>query len=440
MPRSPIEKALFVTILLGYLLAGGLYALYTPAWQAPDEPAHFNYLRQVAEAGCCPRIEEGDWDSEQLSLLTSSKFASDYLDGLDRIQYEDHHPPLYYLLGSLVYKLGAGQLITLRLFSVALGAGVVWLAYFIGKRIKPGQPQIALGAMALVGFTPQHLSMMSAVNNDALAELIVAVALLWSLRFLKGDSVPVWQLGLILGIALLTKLTIYFLALLLPLVIWLRWRREKQRRSALYRSLFILALVAVVIAGGWWLRNISVYGFPDFLALAAHDTVVADQPRSADYIAERGVGMYLAQFASVSFKSFWGQFGWMALPLDSVLDGWLYRGFAIFALAGMAGALLAARSRDIVTEIWLVLLGLTLLVGLQYLYYNLEFLQWQGRYLFPALIPIAWMLVYGIDYWRGRLFGRWGWARWLPVIVLLCLMALDLYLLFWVIVPGLSPG
>jgi len=450
MARISIEKTLFALILLGYFCAGALYAIYTPAWQAPDEPAHFNYIRQVAQDGCCPRIEPGDWQSDYLSLLTSTRFAPEHLDLLDTIQYEDHHPPLYYLLASLVFKLSAGDLIALRLLSVALGAGVAVLSYLISRRILPAQPQIALGAMALVAFLPQHLSMTASINNDALAEVLVALALLWLVRYLHSEDVPIWQLGLITGAALLTKITISFLALLAPLAIWLKWRRAGNTTRSMLRELATFAAIAGILGGLWWLRNIAVYGFPDFLGLGAHDAVVAGQPRTSEYVAQHGFATYIGQMTTTTFKSFWGQFGWMALPLDGILGGWIYRGFALLTLAGLAGALLtkgqsrrphppAAQSR-IPRPVVIVLLITLLLVVAQFLYYNIEFQQWQGRYLFPALIPISLTLVYGFDYWRARLLSRWGGLRWLTPLALISLFALDIYLLFRVIVPGLSPG
>ena len=210
---------------------------------------------------------------------------------------------------------------------------------------------------------------------------------------------PAWQLGLIVGLALLTKITIYFLAGLAPLAIWLKWRRERKPTQALLRSLLIFALVAGLMGGLWWLRNIAVYGFPDFLGLAAHDAVVADQPRTADFIAQRGMNAYLSGMLNTTFKSFWGQFGWMALPLDNVLGGWIYRGFALLALAGLSGLLLASHPRPSAPDsqrmpaaVLLLLLTAILLVALQFIYYNIEFQQWQGRYLYPALIPIACLL------------------------------------------------
>lgn len=449
MPGISIDKTLFALILLGYAFAGALYAIYTPAWQAPDEPAHFNYIRQVAQDGCCPRIEPGDWQSDYLAQLTSTRFAPEHLDQLEAIQYEDHHPPLYYLLASLVFKLSAGDLIALRLSSVALGAALVVLTYLIGRRILPSHPQIALGAMALVAFLPQHLSMMASVNNDALAEALVALALLWLVRCLNSEPVPVWQLGLITGAALLTKITISFLALVVPLALWLKWRRAGISTRSLLRRMAIFAAIAGLLGGIWWLRNIAVYGFPDFLALGAHDAIVADQPRASEYIAQHGFATYIRQMSSTAFKSFWGQFGWMALPLDGVLGGWIYRGFALLLLAGLAGALhslrpsrladLPSAQSRVSRPVFIIMLATLLLVVAQFLYYNIEFQQWQGRYLYPALIPIALIIVYGVEYWRARLLSRWRWLRWLTPLALTSLFALDLYLLFRVIVPGLSP-
>ena len=422
----------YAIILAGYLTIGALYAIYTPAWQAPDEPAHYNAIRQIAEQGCCPRIEPGDWDSAYLSLLTSTRFASEHLAGLPSIQYEDHQPPLYYLLAAPVYWLGAGALLPLRLFSLALGAGVVALSYAITRRALPGDQPAALLVMAFVAFLPQHLHMLASVNNDALAELIIAASLLWIIRYQDGEALPIWQLGLLVGLAFLTKTTCYFLALLAALAVWLRWRGEGLPLRVVARTLAILGVAAGALGGFWWLRNISVYGFPDLLGLGAHDAVVTGQLRSADYIAEHGMGSYISGLLGTVYRSFIGQFGWMALPLDTALGGWLYRGFGILLLAGIAGAWQG--TRRVKRTALAILLASIALVAAQTLYYNLEFVQWQGRYLYPALIPIALLLVCGWMPWLGR----WLTTR-LILLAAAGLAALDVYLLFRVIAPGLSP-
>lgn len=464
MAAPQLERAGFLVILAVYLLVGALYAIYTPAWQAPDEPAHYNAIRQVAEQGCCPRIEPGDWDSAVLSLLTSMRFAPEYLHLLPGVQYEDHQPPLYYLLAAPLFQLANGELIPLRLFSVVLGAGVVALSFVISRQLLPAQPHISLAVMSLVAFLPQHVAMLAAVNNDALAELLVGLCLLWTLRYLDADtplsppdksggsktradsveragkkhyvdrfSQSLWAAGLLVGAALVTKITIYYLGLLVPLAIWLRWRGEKRELPELARSLATFALVAGAIGGLWWLRNSHEYHLPDILALGAHDAVVADQLRTADYIAAHGWRAYLTGMAGTLLKSSFGQFGWMALPLDSVLGGWLYRGYGMLLLLGVAGAWRGMKR--ITRPARIILLGAVMLVALQTLYYNLEFVQWQGRYLFPALIPLSLIVVYGANHWLQR----WAWARWLLTLGLVCLAVVDVYLLFRVIVPGLSP-
>ncbi|NLG27679.1 MAG: hypothetical protein GX557_07185, partial [Chloroflexi bacterium] len=112
-------------ILLLYLVLATLYALVTPAWQAPDEPAHFNYVKFVAERGSLPELRPGDYPAEYLERIKAARFPADM--SIDPIRYESHQPPLYYLLASLVYRLGDALVplpvyLTLRLFSVLLGA------------------------------------------------------------------------------------------------------------------------------------------------------------------------------------------------------------------------------------------------------------------------------------------------------------------------------
>ena len=109
-------------------------------------------------------------------------------------------------------------------------------------------------------------------------------------------------------------------------------------------------------------------------------------------------------------------------------------------LAGASGALLASRRGTFTDPAWAILLVTILLVALQFIYYNVEFQQWQGRYFFPALIPIALALALGLAHWRTHLLWRWDWTRWLPPFGMMGLFVLDIYLLFRVIVPGLSPG
>lgn len=439
--NATLQRAAVLLILLAYLLLGALFALRTPDWQAPDEPAHYNYVAQVADGTLLPVIEPGDWDNDYLETLKANGFAPELLDELDTVQYEDHQPPLYYWLLAPVYALSGGSLAALRLASVLLGAGTVLLSYAIARVVLPERPVVALGTMALVAFLPQHVHILASVNNDALAGLVVALLLFMSLRYVRGDRIPLWQMGLLLGVAFISKTTTYFMAgVLLLAVLWRWWQSPTERQNGL-RRLAAFALPAGVFALLYWGRNLAVYGVPDFLGLRRHDAVVVGQLRTEQLIAEQGFSAYLGDALQTTFQSFWGQFGWMAAPMHGALP-WVYSAIAALLLLAGTGLLLRAFGLGRVGERQpaqggvLALLVLVLLLSLaQVVYYNLVFVQFQGRYLFTALIPFALSMALGVDTWRVLLLKRVPLAQWLTVGVFALCALLDAYLI-WRVIPG----
>ena len=386
-------------LLLGaYLITGTLFAVYTPDWQAPDEPAHYNYVRQLA-GGALPLMEPGDYDQQYLETIVGSRFDPDL--SVTRITYEDWQPPLYYALLTPIYQLSGGSLLALRLFSVLLGAGVVALTYFIGRTLFPTREWLALGAAVFVAFLPQHLAILSSVNNDSLAELLIA-ALLYIMVLPWPEERPVRYLlglGLLLGAGLLTKGTVYVMAPVVALFLLIRyWGR--------WRDLIIAGLLvfapALLLGSLWWVRNAAVYGELDVLARATHNEVVVGQPRTADWIAQFGLGETVRRFFSTTFNSFWGQFGWMAAPLP----GWAYPPLFLLSLVALVGLIVAlwrrlrSPGKDAISWLSLVVLVATFLLTLAvHVGYNLTFVQHQGRYLFPALVPIALGFAVGLETW-----------------------------------------
>jgi hypothetical protein len=489
----PIHRWLSGLLLLAYMLLGVGYALRTAPWQSPDEPAHYNVIAQIVAAGCCPVIEAGDWDSAYLSRLTTSRFHPDDLSGLAAIQYEDHQPPLYYLLAAPLFQLTDGSLTALRLLSVVIGAGVVLCAYGIGRALLPDRPLVALGAAGLVAFLPQHMAMLASVNNDALTELLIGLALLLLIHTVRATRPPLelilsgvalvavaglvyhalllplsgyyvllfvvilaltmlalngvytgqterallTTLGTLLGLIFLTKTTGYFLALPLLLAVSLRGRVSGRR----VRSVALLLIPALILGGLGWGRNLLTYGVPDFLGLARHDAVVVGQLRTAELVAQVGAGEYARQLVTTTFNSFIGQFGWMALPPPA----WMSTGLLVLFGLGIVGSIAAAVQRRGASPApglraaW----GLLLLCGglalAQFAYYNTTFVQFQGRYLFPALIPFGVAVALGWDTLARRLpGGERPLTRFVVLLPALLLIPLNLFLL-WRVIPGLAP-
>ncbi len=511
--RSPV----FFLILAIYLLAGTLFATLTPNWQAPDEPAHYNYIRYLARQGHFPELMAGCYNQVYLSQLTSRRFPPDL--PIDSLCYESHQPPLYYLLATPIFLLNDGALIGLRLLSVLLGAGVVTFAFLLGQTIFPEPMVIAYGLMALVAFVPMHVAILASVNNDALAELILAALLLHLTRRLMTTSQSAARsdvgLGVLLGLGLITKMAVYIALPLVAVALWLAAKGEAKRRRdeetgtqgdedvdrvfassrpessphfaspplmqsesdrmekqvreetsrvagqiewrRLAQQATIIYGLALAVALPWYIRNVTLYGNLDLLGLTRHDEVVVGQLRTAEKLAEVGGGTYVRDFITTTFHSFWGQFGWMAVPMS----GRVYLALTLLTLAALGGLLgfWTARLTGVDFGFWkgissphvsrltphplrftlhasrntqqcqaLVLMALTIgLMALGYAWYNLEFVQFQGRYLFPALIPLGLFTALG-------LYEALSWQRrwWLVVGLALALG--------WVVVTGWLSG
>ncbi|HIC87843.1 MAG TPA: hypothetical protein EYP04_00320 [Anaerolineae bacterium] len=396
---------ILLLILLAYLATGLLYAIYTPAWQVPDEPAHYNYVRYLVDNGRFPVLQAGDYPHEYLETLKARHFPPDL--SIDPVRYEFHQPPLYYLLAAPIYELTGGLLLPLRLFSVGLGALLLLVVYRISRDLFPNHPLLPLAATAFVATVPMHLAMLAGVNNDALAELLLALALWLSIRHVMGLDHGGWQaglrLGFVLGLLLVTKTTAYVAVPVVFLALLARWWREWREvpRPALLPRLLVVLGPALLIALPWYVRNVLVYGWPDILGLRRHDAIVIGQPRTVDWIAQHGWHNLLERFMRFSFDSFWGVFGWLGVFMDERI--YLVLALACIAVGIGTGVVLwrmAQRWPLSLTPEQRTALGLLVVSGLGtlagYLGYNVSFVQHQGRYLFPALVPLSLLWAAGL--------------------------------------------
>jgi len=436
-PRRPAPRWLLPAILVAYALLGVLYAVYTPAWQAPDEPAHYNYVRYLAEEYRFPILKPGDFPAAYLEEIKAAHFPSEM--SIAPIRYEFHQPPLYYLLLVPLYRLFGGALLPLRLASLLLGGLTLVVVYWSVEALVPARPWLAWGTAAFMAFLPMHLALNASVNNDALADLLLALALLLLIRYLKMEAGRdrtrlLILLGITGGLGLLTKSSLYILLPFVLLAVAVRhlWLDIPSRRPAAGRPLSLAGLVgggtafllpAVGLALPWWVRSVAVYGGLDFLGLGRHEQVVVGQLRTAEFVAQFGAGRLARDFVVTTFQSFWGQFGWMGVLLDQRL----YQALAVLsalAVAGLgvwlvslprSGAAKAATTNPGESPArsngfsrlsrwqWAVA-GMLSLWGLltvaSYLWYNVTFLQHQGRYLFRALLPFGLAMALG---WRYAL-------------------------------------
>ena len=366
-----------IVILSVHAVLAAVYWHYTPYEAPPDEKPHGHYVQVLAEKHRLPHFTGYEGDG-----------------------YEAHQPPLYYAMG--IPFLLAGRAIGMeqpaemvRLLSLLLGGLSVIMVYFAVLTAFSGDRAMALMCSAFVALLPTHSMVSSSVSNEILVEVLFGLAFLLAADILINGSS--WRktvmLGLVVGAGLLTNAACLILFGVAFLTYVLVWRRGALSLRA--ATVHLLAVVTVgIIIGGWWLvRNQVLYGDP--LASAKFRQVFSGLP-GPHYFLDMGMPLYgyLYLFVEWTFESFWGRFGHMSVRMPN----WSYVVLALVTIVVDAGFLaqLARRKLPLDRSVAIVY-GFTLLaVVAAFVVFNTEWLQAQGRYLYPALVPISVFWVIGI--------------------------------------------
>jgi uncharacterized membrane protein len=416
---APTRLILAVTVSAYAALAFG-YVTLTPIWQNPDEPAHYNYVAFVAQTGGLPELRPGDWDSALLDRLKNGQLAPG--DSVDAIRYEAWQPPLFYLAAAPLVRLVPNdpvdvRVYRLRTFDALLGALTLGLAYWCAREVLT-PPLTALVPLAMVG-VPMFTAVSAAISADPLANLVSAGVLLLLLRRVHRDvSGQTWAIGTgaLIGLGLLTKLA---LGIFVPLALLVVVRRSSRR---VRESVLLMGTTGLVVLP-WLVHQVTTYGWTDPLATTRHAQVVLDQQRFEGLSPD-----YIGAFLTTSFHSFWAQFGWMAVVAPARLY-WIWGLLTLVAAAG----LVVQRGR-LAEPAWRIVLLTVAAAAIGYVGYNLAFVQFQGRYLFTALVPVVILLVGGWAAWLPRWAQSWG-----VLLVGIVLVALNAFALLRVLVPGFAP-
>jgi 4-amino-4-deoxy-L-arabinose transferase-like glycosyltransferase len=421
-----------------FLAVSWLYATRIPKWNAPDEPAHYNYIRQIAETGTLPVLLPGSYDVREVEARMSARFPDSM--PVDWMHYESHQPPLYYLIATPVYLASTGvdldaRVLALRAFTSLIGAGAVLLAFLAVRTVFPAERGLALATSGVIAFVPMFVAMSAAVGNDALATAVLTGALLMLFRCLRGARTRGFDaaVGVVVGLALLTKVSAY-IAVLLAIAAYALAEidRAGARRSwgaaigSAARRLGVVLGVAAIVSGWWFMRNVATYGLLDPFGLRRHDLVVAGQPLTGGITFEA-----LRHFALTLFRSFWAQFGWMGIVAEdrvywalALLTGTSALGLVVLAVRAIRGLV---RVPTVQRDAIVLLVGTWILAMLATVLYNLTYLQPQGRYLFPALLPMALGLSAGLGALTPRILRPAALAGLVCCLTLLALLCLYRY-------------
>jgi hypothetical protein len=180
-----------------------------------------------------------------------------------------YHPPLYYLLGALLLRLGL-RLGALGWLAALLGIarlGVVWIGL---ERWLPESRLARLVALATAAVLPADVQLDGMVGNEALSTLLCALALVSAPAAIEGARAgharPFAWLALWLGLALLTKFSAVALIIALGMALALEiWRAPDSWRRGMRARLGPVAVGAAIVVGlsGWFfVRNQILHGQP----------------------------------------------------------------------------------------------------------------------------------------------------------------------------------
>jgi 4-amino-4-deoxy-L-arabinose transferase-like glycosyltransferase len=288
-----LSAAVFVTFAAAYAIA-------TPFGQAPDERAHFGYVQLLAQHA-------------QLPLNIP----------------ERQQPPLYYLLAAALYRL-TGSIAVVQTISILCGAATVVVIGLCARELWPAKPMRSVTAALLVATLPQFQFIAASVSNDALSVLAAAILTLVMIRVLKRptDRRLSWAIGLAFAMTLLAKETGYFLIVVVLLTLVRFWPRREWGLS-----LIPIIAVPTVLAGWWFVRNLTTFGslVPPFTPL------YTDAPAKLS-----GSPSLILDWLAATFLSFFALFGNMSTRLQPSGDGLVYKlllaSTAVIVISGVVAA------------------------------------------------------------------------------------------------------
>jgi hypothetical protein len=371
--RIYVLVAIFVALCI-------LYSTIVPPFEASDELWHYPMVQFIADNWALPVQDAenvGPWrqegsqpplyyfiaavatawiDTSDIGMVRHLNPHADNgiatLDG--NINLITHHPEAE----TFPWRGTTLAVHLIRLLSVLMGATTVYLTYRLSLELMPNHLNLALGAAAANAFTPMFIFISASVNNDNLVIPLSSLALLLMVGIVKTtnaesrkskDAFPLQAtqnasrftfhasrialLGLVVGLAILTKESAGGLVFLAALTVaYVSWR-ERSLRTFLLGGLFAGG-AALVIAGWWYVRNWQLYGDP------------LGQNVFIEILGQREVPADLTQLwrERVSFvRGYWGNFG----GLNVLMPEWVYMILNILLVLAAVGLILPLLSRTL---------------------------------------------------------------------------------------------
>lgn len=438
-------------LFVGFSLA---WSMVVPPFETPDEVYHYAFARHIAQGNSLPiqsAEPSGPWEHEGSQaplyyLITGNMTRAIAQDDFDALALRNPRAnigdPLFPGNKNFMLHSGAQHPLSAtnlalhvgRWFSIVMGVVTLFAALGLARLAFPLRSLLPLVVMALIAAIPQFQFISASFSNDSLVTAISAVTLFWlGTLIAKPADEPIrwWRwlvLGILLGIAALTKLQALGLFLLAASVgVGITIMRRDWWLPL--RAMLPVALPPLLIAGWWYWRNFTLYGdWSGVNFLLANNGLRATSIDLADLWLE---------FRGFRY-SFWGLFGWFNL----LLPNWLYTLLDALSIVAFVSALVVlilcwVRPSSLESRgargVLLMAYGWSLLTFALLIYFALQATGFQGRLFFPAITALAVVFVTGLDALLQRLPAAARWGGWSALLGLL--VAVSIWALVWLI-PG----
>jgi 4-amino-4-deoxy-L-arabinose transferase-like glycosyltransferase len=198
------------------------------------------------------------------------------------------HPPLFYYLSAGLGRLlqvsdSLETIIPTRIASSLAGLAMVGLAFWLVRRAAPEDPRRAFLTAGLVLFLPVQIYMSAMLNEEILAATFTSIALcaVCAEVMRRDPGQRAWLrdagIGLVAGLALLTKLTgVLVIGTAVAAYLWIGVR-ERRLASSLRRGALV-AIVALLVGGWFYGRNLALYGYLYPQDLSTHSLMFSMPP------------------------------------------------------------------------------------------------------------------------------------------------------------------
>jgi hypothetical protein len=345
------------------------------------------------------------------------------------------HPPFFYYASAAVGRLAGFHTadpvaLYIRLASSAIGLLSIGLAAALVHRAAPERPRRAWLAGILLLFLPVHIYMSAMLSEEILTSALISLVVVGTAWEMTRPREPGFTsrralsraaaLGLVGGIAFMTKLSGCLVVMACALAVSLAGLRRRQLGPALGWAA-LLSSVALVVGGWYYAHNWLNYGYLYPQDLQVHEVMFTMPP------GYRGIWDYvyvplatwldpqllapdlLHSVWGSSYVTIWfdGHRHYLARDSEMVTHaGTLILLLALLPSAafatGMAGGIRRVIQRSDSPDgplLWLV--GVTLAGYVAFTYGNPWFASIKGSYLLGLSVPFAFYASEALDRWTS---------------------------------------